>query len=176
MAQHAVSGTYQTQGAAAGIQVGRTILGGVLGTVAFTVLMYVAPLMGFPKMDVPTMLGTMFVADPGAAFVPGLVMHFMIGIILALGYTIFFASWLPGQAWQRGALYGLVPWLMAMVVVMPMMALMHPLVRSGMMPAPGFFVAGRGTVLAPFGSLMVHLVYGAVVGAISGQPDAAAAQ
>ena len=64
------------------------------------------------------------------------------------------------------------PWLLAMLVVMPMMGLVHPLVLAGIMPSPGFFLAGMGTILAPLGSLMGHLVYGAVVGAVYGWPRA----
>ncbi len=153
----------------AAVNVPRALLAGLAGTVAFTLLLYAAPLMGLPPMNLPTMLGTMFVANPAAAFLPGLAMHLMIGLVLALGYALVFARVLPGAPWLRGALYGLVPWLLAMAVVMPMMALVHPMVRAGAMPAPGFFLSGMGTVLAPLGSLMGHLVYGALVGAVYGE-------
>lgn len=48
--------------------------------------------------------------------------HFMIGIILAFGYA-FVGHLIPGPAVLRGALYGIAPWLMAQVVVMPMMGM-----------------------------------------------------
>ena len=169
MAQRSDSLAGHMSGVLSGDNIGRALLGGVVGTAAFTVLAYAGPLMGFPRMDIATMLGTMIVSDPAGAFWPGMAMHFMIGLILALGYAALFASWLPGAPWLRGAIYGLVPWAMAMVVVMPMMAVVHPLVVAGMMPAPGFFLLGMGTVMAPLGSLIGHLVYGAVVGAIYGR-------
>lgn len=147
----------------------RALLAGLAGTVAFTALIYAGPSMGLPRMDIATMLGTMFVANPGAAFAPGLAMHLMIGLVLALGYAFLFAHWLPGRPWLRGALYGLVPWAMMMVVVLPMLGLVHPLVRAGMMPAPGLFLSGMGTVMAPLGGLIGHLVYGAVLGAVYGR-------
>lgn len=172
MAQRTHAAVSDTIGERSGVDIVRALIGGLLGTVALTVLIYMAPLMGFPPMDLATMLGTMFISNPSAAFLPGLVMHFMIGLILALGYAFVFARLLPGQPWVRGALYGVIPWLLAMVVVMPMMGLVHPLVRAGMMPAPGFFLAGVGTVMAPLGSLIGHLVYGAVVGATYGRPRA----
>lgn len=75
----------------------------------------------------------------------------MIGIALAVGYAVV-ATRLPGPASLRGALYSIAPWLMAQLVVMPMMGM--PLF-SGSMPAA-------------VGSLIGHLVYGAVVGAIIG--------
>lgn len=172
MAQQTNSFADQSIGEIGGVNVIRALAGGFVGTVAFTMLLYVGPLMGFPKMDLMTMLGTMFVSDPSAAFVPGLIMHFMIGLILSLGYAFLFVRLLPGDPWLRGALYGLVPWLMAMVIVMPMMALVHPMVRAGAIPAPGFFLAAMGTVMAPLGSLIGHLLYGAVLGVVYGQPPA----
>ncbi|MBI2954864.1 MAG: hypothetical protein HYY30_11160 [Chloroflexi bacterium] len=176
MAQRTHSFAGQAIGVVGGVNIVRALLAGFVGTVAITILMYAGPVMGFPRMDIATMLGTMFVSDPSAAFIPGLMMHFMIGLILALGYAFLFASWLPGRPWVRGALYGLVPFLMANAIVMPMMGLIHPMVLSGMMPAPGFFLVGMGTVMAPIGSLIGHLVYGAVVGAIYGQVAANRAQ
>ncbi|MGQ9601047.1 MAG: DUF6789 family protein [Anaerolineae bacterium] len=155
-----------------GTSVWRGLIAGFIATVAMTLLTNVAPLMGFPPMDIATMLGTMLIADPATAFLPGLAMHFMIGLVLALGYAVFFANVLPGQPWLRGALYGLVPWLLAMVVVMPMVGLVHPMVSAGMMPNPGFFLTGMGTVLAPIGSLIGHIVYGAVLGLVYGRPKA----
>ena len=73
----------------------------------------------------------------------------MIGVILAIGYA-FVNERLPGPAVVRGALYGLAPWLMAQIVVMPMMGM-------------GLF---SGAVAPAMGSLIGHLVYGAVVGLV----------
>ena len=171
MAQRTNAYVSHTIGEVSGIDLVRALIGGLLGTVAFTALIYMAPLMGFPPMDLVTMLGTMFVSDPSAAFLPGLAVHVMIGLILSLGYAFFFARLLPGRPWLRGALYGVIPWVVAMVVVMPMMGLVHPLVRAGAMPDPGFFLMGMGTIMAPVGSLIGHLVYGAALGAIYGRPN-----
>ncbi len=78
----------------------------------------------------------------------------MIGTILAVIYAVV-APALPGPPAGRGALYALAPWLMAMVIMMPVMG----------MPAFG----GSGAVA--MGSLIGHLVYGAVVGGIYGRPE-----
>lgn len=147
---------------------GWAILGGFLGTLAFTILMYAAPTMGLPPMDLPTLLGTMFTTNMSLAFALGLVMHFLIGsVILALVYSLFVADVLPGPSWLRGVTYGVAVWLVAMAVVMPMIGAVHPLVASGMMPAPGFFVSSMGP-MAAIGSLIGHLAYGAILGAVRG--------
>lgn len=146
---------------------GWAILGGFLGTVAFSVLMFAGPMMGMPPMDLPTMLGTMFTTNMSPAFWIGLVMHFFIGsVILALVYSFFVANALPGPSWLRGVVYGVGVWVVAMAVVMPMIGAIHPLVAAGMMPAPGFFVSSMGP-MAAVGSLIGHLVYGAILGAVA---------
>ena len=67
-----------------GVHVLRALLAGLIGTAAMTILTYGAQFMGFPRMDIATLLGTMFIANPAAAFLPGLAMNFMIGLVLAL--------------------------------------------------------------------------------------------
>ncbi len=127
---------------------GRAIVAGLAGTAAMTMLMTMAPAMGLPPMNVPAMLGSMM----GGNVILGWVAHFLTGTVLALGYAALFASRLPGHAAARGALYSLLPWLMAGLVVMPMMG-------------RGFF---SGAILAAVGSLMGHLLYGAVIGTVYG--------
>jgi uncharacterized membrane protein YagU involved in acid resistance len=81
--------------------------------------------------------------------------HFVIGTVLAIIYAAFFAARLPGPGYLRGALYGLLPWIAAQIVVMPMMG-------------AGLFGGSFG---AGFGSFMGHLVYGAVLGSIYGATE-----
>lgn len=126
----------------------RAVVGGLAGTLAMTALVLAAPKMGMPPMNIGAMLGSVM----GGSLVLGWMGHFIIGTVLAIGYAALFASRLPGPGFVRGAVYGLVPWLMAQLVVMPMMG-------------AGVF---SGSFLAATGSLMGHLVYGAVLGAIYG--------
>ncbi len=133
----------------------RAVAGGLVATAVMTVLMLTAPLMGLPPMNIGAMLGSMM----GGSLFLGWLAHFAIGTVLAIVYAAIFATRLPGPGFLRGALYGLVPWIMAQLVVMPMM---------GAGAFGGSFGAG-------FGSLMGHLVYGAVLGGIYGtEPHAAA--
>jgi uncharacterized membrane protein YagU involved in acid resistance len=131
------------------IDVGRAILAGVIGTAVMTVVgLYVAPLMGIPPMNPADMLaGAM-----GGSMVLGWLGHFMIGIILAVIYALVSGA-LPGPPVVRGALYGLAPFLVAMIVVMPMMG----------MPLFG------GSAAMAMGSLIGHLVYGGIVGGVYGE-------
>ncbi len=132
----------------------RAVLAGIAGTLVMTAIgAWLAPAMGMPRMNPAEMLaGAM-----GGSLALGWMAHLMIGVILAVGYAIV-APALPGPGALRGALYGVAPWLLAQVAVMPMMG----------MPVFG------GSGGAAFGSLVGHLVYGAIVGAIYGPVPAVA--
>ena len=109
--------------------------------------LWIAPMIGIPAMNPAAMLaGAM-----GGSAALGWLGHLMIGTVLALIYAAV-AHWLPGAPWLRGALYGLAPWLLAQLVVIPMMGM------------PLF----SGSAVMAIGSLIGHLVYGAVVGATYG--------
>ena len=140
---------------------GRALLAGFVAWVVFTIVLYMAPLMGLPAMNVPAMLGGMFGMNSIAL---GWIMHLMIGLILALVYVYWLARFLPGQGWLRGLLFGLVPWIVMMVMVAPMLPMLNPSMAK--MP-PGFFFANLGAG-AIMGSLVAHLIFGAVLGAIYG--------
>lgn len=126
----------------------RAALAGVVGTLVMTAVgVWLAPMMGIPRMNAAEMLaGAM-----GGSVLLGWVAHLMIGVVLAIGYAVA-APALPGPAAARGALYGVAPWLLAQIAVMPMMG------------APVF----SGSAALAVGSLIGHLVYGAVVGAVYG--------
>jgi uncharacterized membrane protein YagU involved in acid resistance len=129
----------------------RAVVGGLVATAVMTVLMFMALAMGLPPMNIGAMLGSVM----GGSLVLGWMAHFGIGTVLAIIYAALFAIRLPGRAFLRGALYGLLPWLAAQLVVMPTMG-------------AGFFGGSFG---AAFGSLMGHLVYGAVLGSVYGATE-----
>ncbi|MBI3961259.1 MAG: hypothetical protein HY335_00800 [Deinococcus sp.] len=53
-----------------GSRFGAGVAAGLVVTLVMTILPYLAPLMGLPKMDIPGMLGTMF-ASPGTGATGG---------------------------------------------------------------------------------------------------------
>ncbi len=132
----------------------KAIFAGILGTVGMTLFMMMGNMMGI-QMNVPKMLASMF----GGNLIIGWSMHFMVGTILAIGYEYFFIKIIKiNNPLIRGAVYGILPWFMAQVMVMPMMAIMN-----GMSYFDGFF---SGSILMASASLMAHFVYGIVVGYI----------
>ena len=103
------------------INLGAAILGGVICTVAMTALMYAAPLMGLPPMDLLLALGSLLPIGASPYLVGGL-MHLATGVILALLYAVVFERILPGPRWIRGATFSLLPWLFAVTLMAPAMA------------------------------------------------------
>jgi hypothetical protein len=128
----------------------RAILGGLAGTVAITLMMYlVAPMMLGHSMDIATMLGSML----GVNWWAGMVMHLVNGVLIfPLIFTFLLYKLLPGAPVVKGVTWGFALWLLAQVVVMPMMG-------------AGFFSGGA---MHAVGSLMGHIAYGALLGSIGG--------
>ena len=124
----------------------RAVTAGVVGTAVMTTVgVWIAPMMGLPRMNPAEMLaGAM-----GGSMALGWLAHFMIGTSLAMIYAMI-AKRLPGSGAFSGALFGLAPWLLAQVAVMPMMGM------------PVF----SGSLAMAMGSLVGHLIYGIVVGAV----------
>jgi len=135
----------------------RAILGGFAGTLAITFLMYVgAPMMGLPKMDIAAMLGGML-----GGWAMGMTMHFINGtVIFPLIYAYVLSQKLPGAPYLKGIQWGVILWIMAQLIVMPMMG-------------AGVFGLKMGGFLPAIGSLMGHVVYGALLGLIAGHGSSA---
>lgn len=69
--------------------------------------MFVAPMMGMPKMDFGHMLGT---GNPMMAmpYVAGWMSHFIVGIVMALVFVAVVRGKLPGNSIVQGMIYAFV--------------------------------------------------------------------
>ncbi|MFN2591036.1 MAG: hypothetical protein ABR518_09740 [Actinomycetota bacterium] len=143
---------------------------GFVATVILTGIMTGSQLLGLSRMDLPVMLGTIFVEDPDAARAVGFVIHLANGQVFALLYAGAFA--LIGHAsWWLGALFGALHGLAALTVIVPLLPAIHPRMaseRSGPElrtvlepPGPLGLNYGRETVLF---TVVAHVAYGAVLG------------
>lgn len=95
---------------------------GILGTVVMTVVMYGLPVIGLPSMDIMAALGAVFPFRI-SPYILGSLVHFGVGIVLALLYSAFFYCWLPGASWLKGLLFSLLPWLFAITLLGPSLQL-----------------------------------------------------
>ncbi len=135
------------------------IMVGLVGTVAISAVMAMAPVMGMPKMDIVDMLSTMF-GKPNRLL--GWMMHFMMGIMFALVYTFLWSIGIGSATWVNGLVFGGVHWLVA-GLVMGIIPMLHTGIKSGAVKAPGLWMTNNGGMMAFVGGLIGHLVFGLVV-------------
>jgi hypothetical protein len=141
------------------------VLGGITGTVLLSALIYLAPVFGFPFIDVPLLLGGIFTQNETAAFWLGYCLVFIPGAFIFP--IVLFSAWtlLPGGnvsltgALQKGLLLGAVLWVVS-GLLLPLAGVLNQLPADAV-TRPGFFALGAG-VLAAFGVLAAHVVYGLV--------------
>jgi uncharacterized membrane protein YagU involved in acid resistance len=130
--------------------IGRGVLAGIAATVVLSVLMVMKAAMGLmPELNPIAMISNML----GMPMPVGWVMHFMIGIIWGIAFALT-SRMFPGAFWLRGMLFSIAPWLVMMIVMMPM-------------AGAGLFGMNLG-MPAPVMTLMLHLIFGAVLGAVYG--------
>lgn len=145
-----------------GLNLGRAIPAGIVAWIVFTIVLYVLPLLGVPKLDLAEMLGGLFGVNSVAM---GWVILFVAGIVFALLYAFWWVRHLPGPGWQRGLVYGIVPWFVMAVIVAPLLPVLNP--TMDVKTAPGFFFINLG-IVAIFGSLVAFLMWGIVLGVLYG--------
>jgi hypothetical protein len=147
------------------------LAGGLVGTVVLTTSMRAAQELGWTRMDVPLLLGTIFTGDRARAAVIGYTLQFVNGLLFAALYA--FVFWATGTAgWLFGALLGLVQ---ALFVGSALIYILLPAINPRMgtvwsdaeetplLEPPGFMLRnyGRYTALA---TILAHLLYGAIIG------------
>ncbi len=130
----------------------KAIIGGVAGTVVMTgMMMYIAPMMTGMPMDIAAMLGAML-----GGYTMGMIAHIMMGVVVfPLAYVYLVHGLLKGSPLFRGIIYGVVLWLAAITMVMPM-------------AGAGFLMSEIGGMMAVVAALLGHLVYGGLLGWIAG--------
>jgi len=100
------------------VDVASAFKAGVVGTAIMTIVMYSLPVIGLPRMDIMAALGSVFPFKI-SPYVAGFLVHFGIGIAMALGYALFFFGWIPGPNWLKGVVFSLLPWLFAITLLVP---------------------------------------------------------
>jgi hypothetical protein len=132
--------------------IGKGILGGIVGTAVMSALMLMKSAMGLmPELDVIQMLSGMMGISAGIAWV----IHFMIGAIWGVLFALSYRVIPGGSSVVKGMLFGVGAWLMMMIMVMPM-------------AGAGFFGMKMG-MMAPVMTLMLHIILGAVMGMVYGK-------
>jgi hypothetical protein len=135
--------------------IGRSILGGFIGTIVITALFYwIAPLFLGHPMDIAGMIATVL----GVSWGVGMLIHWFDGIILfPFFFALVFYNGLPGSPLWKGFFWGVILWLVAEVVFLPL-------------AGKGLFAARAGGFWAVVVAFAFHAVYGWIEGGITGHP------
>lgn len=155
--------------------IGTAIVGGVLGTVALTTIIRAASELGWTRVDLPLLLGTIVTLNRRKARAIGYGFHFILGPIFAIAYGAVFTA-VGWSSWWLGALVGaLHAVFIGTVLVNVLLPVVHPHMATAdtaandvtLIEPPGFLMLnyGRNTFLITF---LAHLAFGAVVGMIAG--------
>lgn len=134
-------------------RLGNGFLAGFAATIVLSIFMMMKEMMGMmPDMNVIAMLTKMSGASTPAM---GWLMHFMIGTVVWGGLFALLQDRIPGSNTViRGIVFGIAAWLLMMVIVMPM-------------AGAGMFGMNFGKA-APVMTLMLHMIFGATLGAVYG--------
>jgi len=125
------------------------IVAGLIATIVLSALMLLKGMMGMmPDLDVIAMIAGMM----GASALIGWIAHFMIGAIYGLVFSQVAGHGTTGATVARGVGLGIAGWLVMMIVLMPMAG-------GGV-----FGMAMPSGMMVPVATLMLHVVFGAVLG------------
>ena len=121
---------------------------GFVATLFLSALMVAKGMMGLmPHLDIIAMLSTMM----GGAMIVGWLIHFLIGTVAWGGAFAMIHDHLPGGSLTaKGVVFGIGAWILMMTLVMPM-------------AGAGLFGMKMG-IMAPIMTLILHVIYGAVLG------------
>src|SRR3954463_15611213 len=102
---------------------------GLLATALLTAIMIAAQMVGWTRLDLPLLLGTIVTEDPDRARVAGFFIHLAVGQGFALGYAATFALF-DRAAWWIGGVLGLLHVGVALTVLVPLLPGVHPRIAS----------------------------------------------
>jgi hypothetical protein len=132
--------------------IAKGILAGLAATIVLTLIMLAKTAIGLmPELDPVAMVAEIM----GVSMAVGWGVHFLLGAVIWGVAFALLEPYLPGgDFWVKGVVLGVGAWLLMMVAMMPM-------------AGAGFFGMQLG-IMAPVLMLVVHIVYGAVLGGVYG--------
>lgn len=131
------------------------LIGGLLGTLAMSVLLLLPARLGIGRVDVVRAVGAYITGDRAHAFGPGIIIHFVIGVIFAYLYALIFQfthiPLTPLSGLFAGAVHGVLVMLIVAIAVLEH----HPMKRYQ-----------RRGPMTGFAQVIGHCLYGLIVGTV----------
>ncbi len=143
---------------------------GLFATIVLTTLLAASQGLGFTRMNMPFLLGTIFTANRDRAKVYGVGLHFLLGIVLAWLYLITFQIW-DGATWWKGLILGGLHACFLLTLGVTLLPGIHPRMASEQqgptalkqLEPPGFLGMHYGN-RTPVSVLIGHLIFGLILG------------
>jgi len=154
------------------MNVSSILTAGFAATLVLTTMLSAGQGLGYTRMSIPFLVGTIFTPGRDRAMVIGAAVHVLNGLLFALLYGAVFES--LGRATPLlGALGGVIQALFVLTIGMAVLPGLHPYMVSEyygptpnrVLQPPGFLALnyGRGT---PVVTVVAHIVYGAIIGGL----------
>lgn len=148
------------------------LVAGFFATIVLTTVMSASQGLGYTRMSIPFLVGTIFTRGRDRAMVVGVAVHVLNGCLFSLAYAAAFEA-LGRATVLIGAGAGVVHALFVLTVGMVVLPGLHPLMVSEyygptpnrLLQPPGFLALhyGRGT---PIVTILAHAAYGAILGGL----------
>lgn len=151
---------------------GSWLLAGFLATLAMSIMMVGSQGLGWTRMSIPYLMGTMLTSDRGRAMRVGFALHMVNGWLFSIVYMLIFES-RHEVSWWFGMLLGLAHGVLVLTVGMSLIPTVHPRMASEQhgptanryFEPPGFLALNYG-VQTPLSVLLAHAAYGAILGSV----------
>ena len=143
---------------------------GFAATIVMTTTMTAGQGLGYTRMSIPFLLGTIFTPARDRAMVVGVLIHVFNGLVFAGIYAAVFES-IDVATWWIGAGIGFFHGLFVLTAGMAMLPGMHPHMVSEyfgptpnrLLQPPGFLALNYGR-RTPIVTMLAHLLYGGIMG------------
>jgi hypothetical protein len=144
---------------------------GFAATAALSGIMFGAQRLGYSRLSLPFLIGTIFTGERSSAHALGLLFYLLGGWLFAFVYYFIFAS-IGRTGWELGLLLGAVHGAVLLVMLLPLLPHLHPRMASEYegpggqrtLQPPGFLALNYG-YRTPLTTILAHAVYGAILGA-----------
>jgi hypothetical protein len=149
---------------------GELLIWGLAATLVMTTLLHGSHGLGWSRLSLAFLVGTMFTGRRSYANILGFVVYTLGGWLFAIIYAAFFLAIGHGN-WWIGLLVGAAHAIVLLVVLLPLIAYAHPRManeydgptRTRRLEPPGFIGLNYG-YRTPLSVLIAQMAYGAVLG------------
>ncbi|HWI13847.1 MAG TPA: hypothetical protein VNT02_06315, partial [Burkholderiales bacterium] len=102
---------------------------GMIAALSMIALLYASQNLGWTRLNLPFLLGSMFTDDRRAANVLGFLLYLVIGWFIAFFYYLVFEV-VGGASWWIGAITGFVHGMLVLTAFFPLLPYLHPRMAS----------------------------------------------